>query len=98
MTRRRVAITGVGLLGAHGNDPNATFYALCRGESAIREVSVASPKGAIATFAAAQVAPDPPGTAGCSNTGLMDPVSRFALSAAGRAIDDASLNLDEHDP
>lgn len=38
MTRRRVFVTGLGLVAPHGQDPGDVFDRLCRGESAIRLV------------------------------------------------------------
>ncbi len=36
MTRHRVAVTGLGLIGPYGSDPGASFDRLMAGESAIR--------------------------------------------------------------
>ena len=38
MPRRRVTITGLGMLSPHGDDPQDVFRRVCAGESAIRRV------------------------------------------------------------
>jgi 3-oxoacyl-[acyl-carrier-protein] synthase II len=48
-----VAVTGLGVVGPHGNDPQAMFAALMRGESAVRSVFPELAKPAAAATAAA---------------------------------------------
>jgi 3-oxoacyl-[acyl-carrier-protein] synthase II len=82
-----VAVTGLGLVSPHGNEPGAVFEALLRGESAIRPVFPDLAKPALAASAAFDPAP------WFSKLQLagVDRVSQLALAAAELALDDAGI-------
>jgi beta-ketoacyl-acyl-carrier-protein synthase II len=89
-----VVITGLGVVYPLGNDVQTLLGALCAGRSGIRRLQLrfaerlATPLGAPAAFeAAAHFAP--------AQLRMLDRVSQFALYAAGQAIKDADLALDE---
>jgi beta-ketoacyl-acyl-carrier-protein synthase II len=82
---RRVAITGMGVVCALGNDVESFFAALCAGRSGIRRIETRFPErmtariGAPADFdAAAHFAPP--------RLRMLDRVSQFALAATAQAV------------
>jgi 3-oxoacyl-[acyl-carrier-protein] synthase II len=92
---RRVAVTGLGAVTPHGDDPDAFFAALMRGESAIRLFSPddapapqAVPAGHCAGFDAAA-------RLGRGRANGMDRFSQMATTAAESAWRDAGLDRDE---
>jgi 3-oxoacyl-[acyl-carrier-protein] synthase II len=89
---RKVAVTGLGIVSAVGNDP-ATFFAnLMAGRSGIARLpgGAGGPPG---TQVAAQVAFDPAAHFSELEAGALDRFSQFALVAAAQAIADAGLQL-----
>ncbi|MGR4869130.1 beta-ketoacyl-[acyl-carrier-protein] synthase family protein [Variovorax sp. LARHSF232] len=83
-----IAITGLGLVSPHGNEPGAVFEALLRGDSAIRPVFPELAKPALAASAAFDPAP------WFSKLQLagVDRVSQLALAAAEMALNDAGID------
>jgi len=80
-----VAVTGLGVVGPHGDDAQALFDALLRGESAIRPVFPELPKPA-----AAATAPfDPARWFTKLQLAGVDRVSQLAVAAAELAVTDA---------
>lgn len=88
-----VAVTGLGIVGPHGDDPDAVFSALMQGRSAVRPVFPELPKAAIAAttrfdesrwFTKLQLAG-------------VDRVSQLAVAAADLAMRDAGA-LGQIDP
>lgn len=80
-----VVVSGIGLVSPHGDDVNAVFAALMRGESAIREVFPELPRPA----AAATVAFDETRWFTRLQLAGVDRVSQFAVAAADLAVKDA---------
>jgi len=82
---RRVALTGIGVVSALGNDTQALFAALSAGRSGIGRLAgkfherLSSPVGAAVAFDAASHFPAP-------QLRMLDRVSQFALAAAGQAV------------
>ena len=91
MIRRRVAITGLGVVCSHGDDPSAVFDAICAGRNAIR-VEL----GSYVPVAAADFNPSRWLT-GMQHIG-MDRVSQFAIAAAESAKADAGWDDDAMGP
>lgn len=89
MTRRRVAITGLGVVCSHGDDPAVVFDAMCAGRNAVRVDF-----GSHVPVAAADFNPSRWLT-GMQHIG-MDRVSQFAIAAAESAKADAGW-LADHD-
>jgi 3-oxoacyl-[acyl-carrier-protein] synthase II len=81
----RVAVTGLGLATAHGEDPDAVFAALMRGESALRSVFPELPKPTVA----ATVAFDESRWFTKLQLAGVDRVSQLAVAAADLAMKDA---------
>ncbi len=81
MTRRRVAITGRGVIAPHGNDPDAVFDALCASSSAIER------HGDHTVVAPCRFDPSPWFTR--MQLAGTDRVSQFAVAAAECARADA---------
>jgi 3-oxoacyl-[acyl-carrier-protein] synthase II len=96
MTRRRVAITGLGVASPHGCDTNLMFDALLRGESAVRRISLQSAVGAYDTIGAA-VAGEPWNELPRSQRVTSDRLSLYALVAADAAIRDSGIDLASED-
>ena len=87
MSQAGIAVTGLGVVGPHGQAPDAMFDALLRGESAIRPVFPELAKPALAATVAFDASP------WFSKLQLagVDRVSQLAVAAAERALDDAGM-------
>ena len=96
MTRRRVAITGLGVVSPHGCDVGAMFDALMRGESAIRAVPLHSDVGSF-NVVGASVPGEPWTTLSRSQRVASDRISHYALLAADAAIRNSALDLSSED-
>jgi 3-oxoacyl-[acyl-carrier-protein] synthase II len=87
--RRRIAITGLGIVAPHGNEPVLVFDALCRGRSA-----VAFDDG-LQTVVACATLDDVDGAPGSrKRQSGVDRVSQFALAAGASALADAGWSRD----
>ncbi len=82
MNRPRIAITGLGIVAPHGNEPGLVFDALCRGRSA-----VAFDDGLKTVVASVPSIDEGLGVRG--RKAGVDRVSQFALTAGGSALADA---------
>src|SRR5262245_52834 len=80
-----VAVTGIGIIAPHGDDPDRMFDALMRGESAVHTVFPELARPA----AAATVAFDEARWFTKLQLPGVDRVSQLAVAAAGLAVDDA---------
>ncbi|HTS53172.1 MAG TPA: beta-ketoacyl-[acyl-carrier-protein] synthase family protein [Burkholderiales bacterium] len=95
--RRRVFVTGVGLISPHGGEPEEVFERLYAGESAIRKVHSGTTEfGADALLARAEC--DPAGVIPKTQLLLMDRVSQMAVVAAHRALRAAKLLVEDRGP
>jgi len=83
----RVVVSGIGLISPHGDDNQAMFTALLRGESAVRQVFPELPKPA----AAATAAFDESRWFSKLQLAGVDRVSQIAVAAADLALKDAGL-------
>lgn len=97
MTRRRVVITGLGVVAPHGRNAGAMFDALTRGESAVSRVVLRSDAGNIETVGAA-VQTDSWDSIPSGQRVTSDRVSLYALMAGELAIQDAGLEMGKEDP
>lgn len=93
MTRRRVAITGLGVVSPVGNNCDEFFEALLAGRSGIRRLS-ASFAGQLSARIGGEVEFDPETRFARSRLALLDRFSQFALDAAAQAVRDAGLTFD----
>ena len=89
-----VAVTGLGVVAPHGDEPGALFQALLRGRSAIQPVFPELPKPA----AAATVAFDETRWFTKLQLAGVDRVSQLAVAAADMAMRDAGLAVSDADP
>lgn len=95
--RRRVFVTGIGLVSPHGGDPDAVFERLYRGESAIRKVRSGTAEfGGDALVAQAEF--DPGDIIPKLQLVVMDRVSQMAVVAAQRALAASALLADDCGP
>jgi len=92
MSERRVVVTGIGLVSPHGQEPQAVFARLMRGESAVEEIAIDGSKPY--SNVAARVAYEPelqlPPT---QRPDTLDRVTRFAMAASAAAMRDSGLVL-----
>ena len=93
---RRVAITGLGLVSPLGNTPQIFFETLMAGKSGIRRME-ADFVERLDTRIAAQAEFDPLQHFTKHKASSLDRVSQFALYAAGQAIGDAGLDMEQAD-
>ncbi len=93
--KRRVVVTGVGLVSPIGNDLDTVTQALAEGRSGVRRMDEWSEFGGVETRVGATVADY--AVSGYSRKQLrtMGPVARMATFATKQAIDDAGLTPDE---
>lgn len=95
--KRRVAITGLGIVSPLGNDVALMFTRLASGESAIRRLTsprcqgLRSPIGAMVDF-------DGAAHFDAVRLRMLDRVSQFGLAAAGHAIIDSRIDFSRMDP
>src|SRR5215470_19369303 len=88
--RRRVFVTGLGLVSPHGGDPDQVFERLYAGESAIRKVRSGTPEFG-ADVLLAQTEFDPAGIVPKGQLFVMDRVAQMGVVAAHRALLNAKL-------
>ena len=96
MTRRRVAITGLGIVGPHGNNVASIFSALLEGRSAVKSVEVSSAAGKL-SFVGATTPEEAWREISSPSVATSDKISLYALAAADSAIRDAHLELEHED-
>ncbi len=94
--RRRVAITGIGIVSPHGSDYARMFDDLLAGRSAIRRISIASGDDALETVAA-PVDGEPWLALPRGERVMADRASQYALLAAQSAVADAGLDFAAED-
>jgi len=96
MTRRRVVITGLGVVGPHGNNVASIFSALLEGSSAVKSIEVSSAAGKL-SFVGAATPEEPWREMSGPSVATSDKISLYALAAAESAIRDAHLELEHED-
>jgi 3-oxoacyl-[acyl-carrier-protein] synthase II len=95
--RRRVFVTGLGLVSPHGNDPDQMFERLYAGESAIRKVRSGGPEfDAEVLLAPAEF--NPAGIIPKAQLFVMDRVAQMAVLSAHQALLKSGLLRDERGP
>lgn len=91
MSRRRVAITGLGLVSPYGGDLADFFSRLCAGESAIRHLTTDDRPRPLAMPFVGCSAFDPEAALGKPLASMMDRFAQLGMAAAFAAWDDAGL-------
>lgn len=92
--RRRVAITGLGVMSALGTDPDSVWTAMLAGRPAVGAVTYRNP--ATGTTLTVPAAPIPPAWAKPLDKGtaiMSDKFTRYALMASADAIADAGIDF-----
>ncbi|MDR0781599.1 MAG: beta-ketoacyl-[acyl-carrier-protein] synthase family protein [Pseudomonadales bacterium] len=92
--KRRVAVTGLGLVSPLGHEPAAFFARLMAGESAVRRLETEFVEQLDAKLAAFVGDFDPLAHFPKSKANSLDRVTQFALVAARGALTDAKLDLE----
>ncbi|HWB15344.1 MAG TPA: beta-ketoacyl-ACP synthase II [Vicinamibacterales bacterium] len=88
---RRVVVTGVGLISSVGVGTDATWQALCAGQSGIGPITHFDPTGFSARIAGEVKGFDPLQFVDKKDVKKMDVFIQFAIAAAQFAVDDARL-------
>ena len=87
MSRRRIAITGLGIVAPHGNEPVVVFEALCRGRSAVAfDEALGTVVASVDSIEA--------GLGARGRQAGVDRVSQFAIAAGDSALVDAGWSRD----
>ncbi len=96
MNKRRVAITGLGIVSPLGHDVESTWTNLMAGQSGIAPISQFD-ASAFPTYIAAEVKNFTPNPAiQGKHTRFAMPFTQFALSAAMEAFEDAGIRPEQH--
>jgi 3-oxoacyl-[acyl-carrier-protein] synthase II len=90
---RRVVVTGVGLISSVGVGTDATWQALCAGQSGIGPITHFDPTGFSARIAGEVKGFDPLQFVDKKDVKKMDVFIQFAIAAAQFAVDDARLAI-----
>jgi len=81
MTRRRVVITGLGVVGPHGNKVASVFSALLEGRSAVKSIEISSAAGKL-SFVGAATSEEPWREISGPSIATSDKISLYALAEA----------------
>mmetsp|Transcript_147050 Transcript_147050/g.472216 ORF Transcript_147050/g.472216 Transcript_147050/m.472216 type:complete len:507 (+) Transcript_147050:41-1561(+) len=95
--KRRVVVTGLGIVSAHGNDKEEFYEKLCAGKSAAKLITKFNPEG-LSTQIAHQI--DGFSAAGyidAKNERRMDDVVKYTIVCGKKALEDAGLGMDTDD-
>ncbi|HET7010879.1 MAG TPA: beta-ketoacyl-ACP synthase II [Anaerolineales bacterium] len=95
MSRKRVVVTGMGCLSPLGNDVPSTWEAAKAGRSGVGPISLFDATGFKTRFAAEVKGFDPEAAVGRRDARRMDRFTQFAVVAAGQALQDAQLKIDD---
>src|SRR5829696_4468037 len=97
-TKRRVVVTGMGVICPVGNDVNSMWQSLVDSQSGIRPITRFDPTGFETTFAGEVHGFDPGETIGKKEARRMDRYTQFAVAAALQAAEQAGLLSVGSDP
>lgn len=93
--RRRVAVTGLGIVCPLGNDVSTVWAACCEGRSGVRRISKFDPidyrsqmAGEVSQFQVPSIIPH-------KEVKKMDDFTLYAIEAARQALSDSGLVIDE---
>jgi 3-oxoacyl-[acyl-carrier-protein] synthase II len=93
MTRRRVVITGIGLVTPLGTGTEKTWDGIVKGRSAVRHISLFDPSGLPSRIAAEVTDFDVDSFIELKEQKKMDRFIHFALAAASMAMEDSGLKI-----
>lgn len=95
--KRRIVITGLGCISPLGNDVNSLWNNLLAGKSGVGRITLYDPSAFECQIAAEVKDFDPLAHFGSREARRMDRYSQFALAAAGQAIENAGIKIDQMD-
>ena len=95
--KRRIVITGMGCISPLGNDVNSLWNNLLAGKSGVGRITLYDPSAFECQIAAEVKDFDPLARFGSREARRMDRYSQFALAAAGQAIENAGIKIDQTD-
>lgn len=98
MARRRVVVTGMGIISPVGNTLEAAWHDVARGISGIAEIQRFDPSDCEVRFAGEVKDFDGKARFGHREARRMDRVTQFAMAASQEAITHAGLDLSKEDP
>ena len=93
MSTRRVAVTGLGVICALGNDTAETWNAVCEGRSGIAPIHSIDVSKLRFRYGAQVCRYDPSKYFEADHARLLDPFSQFAIIAAREAVKDSGVTL-----
>jgi 3-oxoacyl-[acyl-carrier-protein] synthase II len=93
--RRRVVVTGIGMVSPLGNDTSSTWDAIVAGTSGVGPITRFDATGHETTFAAEVKDFDPVARLGRKDARRTDRFTHFAVAAAVEALEQAGLTIDE---
>ncbi len=96
--RRRVVITGMGMVSPLGNDLESSWAGMMRGECGIDPITKFDTTDFPCTIAAHVKGFDPHDYMDRRDVRRMSPFLHFAVAAAEQAIQDANIDLSQEDP
>jgi len=96
--RRRVVITGMGMVSPLGNDLSSSWAAMMNSECAVEKITTFDTSDFPSTIAAFVKGFDPTQYMGKRDARRMAPFLHFAMGAAQQALDQAGLDLSQEDP
>ncbi|MGE0384813.1 MAG: beta-ketoacyl-ACP synthase II [Gammaproteobacteria bacterium] len=98
MTKRRVAVTGLGLVCPVGNTVAAAWESILAGRSGIRAIAHFDVSGFATRFGGTIVDFDPTKFIGAKDVKKMDPFIHYGIAAAVEAVADAGIDVNAEDP
>ena len=96
--KRRVVVTGMGVISPIGNSKEEFWDSLTHGRSGVGRLTLFDPTGYDSQIAGQVTEFDAPGRLGRKEARRMDRFTQFAVVAALDAVDDAKLDLSREDP
>jgi len=90
---RRVVVTGLGIVSAHGTDKETFYDKLCAGESAVQKITKFDPEGLQTQIAAEITELDTAGYINPKNARRMDDVVKYTIVSGKKALEDAGLEM-----
>jgi nodulation protein E len=93
MSRRRVAVTGLGVICALGTNTSETWNAVCEGRSGIAPIHSIDVSKLRFRYGAQVCRYDPSKYFEANHARLLDPFSQFAIIAAREAVKDSGITL-----
>lgn len=91
---KRVVVTGLGIVSAHGNDKDEVYAKLCAGKSAVKVITKFDATGLTTRIAAQIDGFSAAGYIDLKNERRMDDVVKYTIVSGKKALEDAGLAMD----